>query len=314
MKTTRLITATFVIALLIASLAPLSVRGQATNIVPFSLPSKLPIGVDEILEWGVTNTPSWLFIQLICIYTNGDTYGRQISKPCPIFNSYSSYQQFMMTNSLRIRDSLIREDIVNTNLPVELTVIISYARPDSDGTYGLPRYIGFGAITNMANLLQVTTNSVLNITPDYLWVVLWMNDLQMCSIQVDGLNTNSWNPVSGWSRDSSPYPSELATNGCLILNSWYLMGTNRARFTITDSNVTKIYTQDGNALAPPMMRIDRTGVSAFMSRGSDTTVESTMNFVSWSKEVSFPWSLHTNQAWMPITPSSPSRFYRAWSK
>ena len=171
--------------------------------------------------------------------------------------------------------------------------------------------------TNLGFVSSVTSNSFYNAKPVDLEAVVRVQSLEEFKIQVysnwpstSGMYTYTWTPTSSVQSNPSTWREQTATNA-LVLNRWYSIGLYRARFTITAGGKTMTYTQHGDPVSAGMLSIDRTtGLTAWMSVGSDTSVETTTNWVNWSTVTNLPWSMATNRAVVSVSLKNPSRFYR----
>ena len=276
------------------------------------LPQVLPIGDQASLSsWIVTNQPSLTSMLVRC--TNGTiitSAGQNL--PNNRFVSYDSFQQWVVTNGFSRLAALAK--ITNIVSHVLLDVVVSYV--DSNGD---PAYVGLNALADIGPVAGITSNSFINAlaNPVAEQFILPVTNLQQLVIQVDSTPPYSfmWSPSSNMTQSVALRPFERTTNDLVVLNQWYLLATNRTRFTITANNQANTYTQNGDLLAAASLRMpNRTNISVTMTRGSDTILLATTNFVAWQPIATNSWSAGTNKMVTTINPLLRSQFFRAFSQ
>lgn len=311
------------IAALVAALVALfafKASGQTANpnAVPAGLPASLPMFADtnQMLDAMVHQdvySDMWLF------YTarDGTTWSfKPVFSISTNFSSYSAYKAFLVSTMLGYINLALA---TNANPNGQVMVFSKLTLNNAPYTLSLIQ------VTN-SSMSNVTSNWLMGLNPTIILLQVPVPNLQQFTIQVNGLYTNAWNG-SLQMPTKPPYPPEGTTAGWLVLNPWYcLLGTtNEARFSVTASGKTQVYTQTGAPLLPPVLSmLDQDHLQVTMASGSDTTVQYASDLVSsWQTLSAIAWSTNSGTATITvnqpvqlkgnIVPPPTQRFFRALS-
>jgi hypothetical protein len=152
-------------------------------------------------------------------------------------------------------------------------------------------------------------------------VVVRIPNLEKFEVEVDGDKPYhfSWTSQSKKPATSgTPAPEEMTTKDFIVMQSWYSYGTTTARFKVTTGGVTRVYSEQGSLIVPPVLTLSGFGVNVEFTRGRKTIVETSTNLKDWSEIMTIPEDIETNSIWIPYYPGSsstilPKRFFRAKS-
>ncbi|MDE2104178.1 MAG: hypothetical protein KGL39_43475 [Patescibacteria group bacterium] len=301
-------------AALLALLAPNAWGQSPTVIGPPSLPVSIPTAstMQGLWDWVVTNQKIGAPVNVAYTDTNG--VNRVVGSVGVLTNfpSFQIYLQFIAGNVTRIISEIkTGANPPNPNMPVEIIAPIGY---------GLQTPYTPMRIDSTAPMLSAITYEWLtSLTPSYINVMVSVPGLQRFTVSVSNANppyTNSW-PIDSndvTKRSASSYPPERTTTNWLVLNTWYLLQQYHARFTVSVSGQTNTYTQDGAILSPPVVTISDVGhVRVTMALGSDTTVQSTGDFVTWKTLVTYSGYTNVTNQVLTVDTNNPALFFRAYS-
>ena len=284
-----------------------------------TLPVSLPIGNRQaMLDSAVTNNYTWYYEFFSYREPgNNNLYGAFSSGFRP-FPSYDVFRTFVITNALeqkKLIDDFEPEYQPSSQAQATLLVLI-YFTQTLEYWSATERNIlviekKLGAYHNF------TTNDLTDIEPYYIHGVSWVTNLQQFTAEVQtptGLYQNQWNASTReWTNTTGKDLIEIVGNA-VIFDGRYISPTNRARFIPQIGAVKGTYTQDGARITPSSLQIKSNQLNLSMSKGSDTTIESSLDNENWVDEVTIPWSLHTNRTTVPIDTSAPLKFFRARSR
>ncbi len=298
-------------------LAP-CVLGQqkATIIIPDTngLPNGLSIGSEQaILDGIIANaTKDGLNpITLTIGFTNANGYGEERGVTGYLkLNSYAEYSVSIATNAMKIVAELKKNQHYNTNDCTVWILSSIWVNVPGDSFLAL-------RVKKVLPVSQINSNLFLDLKPTFKQVIIPVPGLQRLEIQVESPQyTYIWEDGVGLVKALGIFPGEYTTYNLLVLNTWCLSGTNRTRVSITANGQTKVYTQSGETLTTPGIRmLDGSRVEVSMTRGTDTTVERTSDFVTWMPVATYFWSSDESPKQVLFTdPTKPNQFYRAWSR
>jgi hypothetical protein len=103
----------------------------------------------------------------------------------------------------------------------------------------------------------------------------------------------------------------VGANGIILTNT--IAATNRTRITLVTDSWQATYTQTGDLLREPRITLINGEVLVQGTPGADTFLESTEDFVTWSREVHLPWSSPSSSLTWQVVPQQ-KQFFRAYSQ
>jgi hypothetical protein len=272
-----------------------------------TLPPGLPTfaNITQLYEYQATNKQN--FVGVATYYTPSTPGGANVRLNLAALTTFVSLDQldnFIITNAIGEIGSITNANLLaqaSLHVRVFSSLYQPYDSMDIDVTND--------TLSGMAE--QWISN---HLTPDYVFVNINVPGLQSFDIQIQTItNTYSYHtnlisqtgsivyvpPLVG----TPPYPSEgttlgYASSGWPVLNPWYLMQTNRARFTVTTTTGSQRYTQMGAAMLPPTAAMSGALIQASVAAGSDVTLlcsdSITRPMSTWQTNSVCPWSLNTN--------------------
>ncbi|MFA6314776.1 MAG: hypothetical protein WC648_00165 [Candidatus Paceibacterota bacterium] len=277
--------------------------------VPKGVPAKLPIGsLEESLAWIVSrsNDLPGINFYMNLMYTNS------INKRCEPgrfgsigggLNSLEEYLNLTAVTGLELLEE-VRTNIYAPTSPIYFFTSVDFHPPPNG-------YVSaFFSPTPLGTIPQITSNSFRVITLPHVYrIPVHVVGLQEFRVEVGRPIEYSytWNTQKGSHYTNWPgIKQECTQKDYVVLSSPYCQGTNVVRFHITVKDQTYTYTQFGELIAPPVLKIDRRGnLSVAAARGADVTVETSTNGVDW---VPAPRVRR-----LVVVPREPQRFYRAFA-
>ena len=297
-----------IITILLSVLAP-SVQAQEPAADP--LPAFLPIGSEErMLDWIVTNRLVSLNTQIRYTNSSGSYVSYGVAAGNVSFNSYAQYKQYAVSNGWYFFQQYRTN--IHPNSTVEFRASVRY--------FGLLTVLAVN--TNLGAVAGVISESFSSITPTDVKVAVSVQNLEKFVVEIEDADPKyvfSWEPQNQnlQPRENAPVrPPEQTKTDLVVLSDWYSTGAYCGRFTITAGGLTRTYTQHGEALVPPLLRIRPGRLDASMAKGSNTVIEGSPDMITWEPIANLPWSLAADRATVPVTVDSdlPCQFYRVYSR
>lgn len=291
----------------------------ASVVVPSVLPDSLPIGSEQVmLDWAVTNR-QWSVYPLM---TSWDVSIRYTGKDNNIHEVGVSVINYPISTYQGFEDKVVEVGnlLLNTirkNRDIDPTKGLSFKLfygydNDLDNTGVTSFYIQ----KDLGLIGTITDNTFRNMGVIWYQSIVRFKSLERVEINIDSDPAYNYVWPSGSVKTQSVYPIEGTTSGYHVFRAWYSTNAFKARFKITASGETATYTQIGNKLKAPSVKVlsDR-AVEVSMTPGSHTVVETSTDMVNWSVLKDIPWNLSTeSQTVLVYPPNSPHRFFRAWSE
>lgn len=316
----KMISRQFIVILAVTTITVLfaqSAGGQQQSQLNSGLPASLPMGSSkQFRDYIVTLHRCDVVIMLK--YTN--TQGKSVSIGGGLgdlgFASYADLKEFVRTNAPKTLSFLKKQTDINSTIRFYFEF----------GYHGLPLSpiiididIGpLSGITESAMDIESICNNNSSVWEVAIVPVVGLEVLTI-NVNIPGSYPYVWTWPQSSIKPQSPIPPasmppELTQSDTIFLNRWYSTNGYWARFVVSANGQSATYTQDGAMLVSPRLSITSNKVLISMTTGSDTVIESSIDFLEWEPVETFPWSAHSNTGSLSLTTTDPARFYRVKSE
>jgi hypothetical protein len=273
-----------------------------TDSVPPGLPTSIPTfaNMNQLYEYQATNKPN--FVGVSIYYTPSIPGGANVRQNLAALTTFTSLNQmynYILTNAVGEVAS-----VANANASATASLHVRVFSSGYQPYDSMDIDVTNAALNGMT--VQWISN---NLTFDSVYVNINVPGLQSLDIQAQtSSNTYSFHtnlvaktgtiayvpPATG----APPFPPERTTTDWLVLNPWYLLQTNKVRFTVSTSTGSQEYTQLGAAILPPLTAMSGSLIQASVAAGSDATLlwsdSLSRPLSAWQTNSVSPWSLNTN--------------------
>ncbi len=315
----------FAIILIAVSSIALTAMGQPANsgvstqtvVNPSPLPDSLPIGSEQaMLDWIVTNKqwhynthPISSFTVFKVYFTDkkGSEAWYSFNITDYVFNSYNDFTDKVKKHGQELVLKIRSDNDFDPSKPVRMTTFRAYVDNIGDNSA-----MGIYIKKDLGLVSSLNDNSFDNFEIAAKQVVIRIPKLEKFEVEVDGDIPYHYS----WPSDNNS--KEYTTGDFIALQDWYSNGLYKARFKVTAGGVTRVYSEQGSLIVPPVLTLSSFGVNVEFTQGRKTIVEASTNLKDWSEIMTIPEDIETNSIWIPHYPGSsstilPKRFFRAKS-
>ncbi len=299
-----------------------------TVVNPSPLPDSLPIGNEQVAsDWIVsekllngkilgTFTP----IGVKYLGTNGIEGVWSTDLPGK-FSSYSDFESEVSKYGMVLIDKIKNDTKIDHSKPLSMYTYHMY----NDARLGAPA-VGIFLSKSLGLASDINQETFLGLNVVSRQVVIPITNLERFEVEVDvgsGVPYKYvWTPRSTsqnmTSIGSFKIPKEMTASGYIALQGWYSTGAYKTRLKITAGGESRVYSEQGSLIVPPVLTLSSFGVNVEFTQGRKTIVEASTNLKDWSEIMTIPEDIETNSVWIPFYPGSGSvisskRFFRAKS-
>ncbi len=253
------------------------------------LPDRLPIGSEsELLDY-IVSTNLWINLYFSLSFTNDS--GRQIQFNKTRYGGYQSFKKFMEDLTIASEDSIfVVANSTNYNgSTINATVLLHYLEAGNPHPVGLwlTRY-NLGVASQLTP--NIITNTLFGLSSQYdtVQAVVPVPILSGLDIEVTldsgQLASYSWSSSGITKANWQGKLINDTISGYVLLNKWFSTGVYRARITIESGNHSTIYTQFGEQISPPTLKMNEYSLEISAPHGADVTVFRSTDLNNWIQD------------------------------